>query len=164
MQMQTEVRSGHGMNCTDAAEFTSTSFTRQKPAMVQLRCVAVPATCAQVCARVDVHVRLCVVWVAYLDRCPTDEALAARRVGKPEARLLDQVNAVLTIFVLGVRKRREQLAPLHKHEHTYHTRSGSPYYFYFAHSKGVDRVHLLLHDPPVLKRQGRSPVMVLSLD
>ena len=72
MQMQIEVRSVHGRSCTGAAELTYTSFTRQKPAMVQLRCVAVPATCAQVCARVDVHVRLCVVWVAYLDRCSTE--------------------------------------------------------------------------------------------
>ena len=106
MQMQIEVRSVHGMPCTGAAEFTYTSFTRRKPAMGQLRCVAVPATCAQVCACVDVHVRLCAVWV-YLDRCPTEEALAARRVGKPDARLLNQVDAVLAIFFLGVRKLHE---------------------------------------------------------
>ena len=72
--------------------------------MVQLRCVAVPATCTPAC--VDVHVRLCAVWV-YLDRCPTEEALAARRVGKPDARLLNQVDAVLAIFFLGVRKLHE---------------------------------------------------------
>ena len=44
VQMQTEVRSGHGMSCTAAAEFTYTCFTRQKPAMAKLRCVDEPAT------------------------------------------------------------------------------------------------------------------------
>ena len=44
MQMQTEVRSGHGVRCTAAAEFTYTSFTRQKPDMVKLRFVDEPAT------------------------------------------------------------------------------------------------------------------------
>jgi hypothetical protein len=38
------------------------------------------------------------------------------------------------------------------------------YYFYFAHSKGVDRVQLLRHDPPILKRLDRTQVMVVSLD
>jgi len=38
------------------------------------------------------------------------------------------------------------------------------YYFYFAHSKGVDRFQLLRHDPPFLKRPYRTQVMVLSLD
>ena len=118
MQMQTEVRSMHGMFCTDADELTRTSVIRQKPTMARLRFVAVPATCAQVCACVDVHVRLCVVWVAYLDRCPTYEAWAARRVGEPDARLLNQVNAVIALFFLGVGKRHEHVAPLHKHEHT----------------------------------------------
>jgi hypothetical protein len=44
MQMQTEVRAGHGVACTAAAEFTYTSFIRQKPDIFKLRCVDEPAT------------------------------------------------------------------------------------------------------------------------
>ena len=43
-QMQIEVRSGHGVACTAAAEFTYTSFTRQKPDIFKLRAVDEPAT------------------------------------------------------------------------------------------------------------------------
>ena len=43
-QMQIEVRSGHGVACTAAAEFTYTSFIRQKPDIFKLRCVDEPAT------------------------------------------------------------------------------------------------------------------------